>query len=608
MHTPLIDDEVTNYTRFAANQIMDQRGGSTMGGPLFRVLVVDDEPAIRALIIRALEMQQIACTPASDGQEADDLMSINTFDAVVTDLRMPNRHGHALASELLAAHDRPLVVVVTGVLEPRLAKDLLHRGVDDIHFKPVNYSLLATKLRAQLDRRHAAQLTTSAAKLAGARGVGTAGTNGVDRIDRDDFFSRLAHVATILPVSKVAIDVINLTSRSDVDAEKLTACLVRDASLAVEILKMANSAFYRRPQAAQIDELRDAVVRIGFKRVGELALASSTLSTLTSSVLPWVDVSLLWRRSMAGGLVIERLNSKTTLGGEDEGLFLSALVRPLGRIVLGTIYPREYDNMIVRCHTSRAALSTLEEQVFPETECQAMAHLLSTWTIPEEVFLPLRHATLDFNELKSLSEPLRTKIAMLKLATIIGELTVGRWEGWELIDIPPTHAFHNLPADRLYEEIEQVRRDLQELEALCKLPHFVPRTPGQLDDGAPDSFAYCNLSFTTTDVLAHYLDSLGFPYVSIDREALPRETRPVLVNCCGGITERAGELLRQLDTNVPRVLVVDHVPSPSLSSSGDLLTMPCSYAALRDRCQQLDELAKNANGRRLAASVSASYS
>ncbi|MBX3411361.1 MAG: HDOD domain-containing protein [Pirellulales bacterium] len=584
-----------------------------MNGSLYRVLVVDDEPPIRSLIMRALENLHIACTPACDGDEADQLLQMAHFDAVVTDLRMPNRHGHALATDLLSRPQRPLVVVVTGILEPRLAKDLLQRGVDDIQFKPINYSLLATKLRALMDRRSSdgplPKLSdrTRPANSTNAREQGTGHDASSTMIDREDFQSRLAHVATILPVSKVAIEVVNLTNKDEIDADKLTACLVRDASLAVEILKMANSAFYRRPHSPPIEDLRDAVVRIGFKRVGELALASSTLSTLTSSVLPWVDVSLFWRRSMAAGLVIERISSQTTLGGEDEGLFLSALVRPLGRIVLGTIYPREYETMILHCQTTRQALALQERAVFPESDCQAMADLLATWSIPEDVFLPLRYADLRFDELNSIAEPLRSKVEMLKFAAVLGELAVGRWEGWDLIDLPTIDAFRYLGHDALAQVIDEVRRDLQELESLCKLPHFKPRTNEDAVGVPGRAFAYCNLGLATNDVVPHYLDSLGWHYVPIERVQLAEEQRPVLVNCCRGISERSEEALARLAGSVPRVLIADEHTNQSLLAGAEALFMPASYAALRHCGKLLYDRSGDPSVRRLAAAVATSF-
>src|ERR1700761_6227973 len=114
----------------------------------YRALVVDDEAAVQSLCVRALQQQGFCCDTAADGQQAEARAAETTYDVVVTDLRMPNKHGHALAVGLLTLKPRPVIVVHTGVVEPKLAKDLLARGVDDILFKPCDFGLLAAKVKA----------------------------------------------------------------------------------------------------------------------------------------------------------------------------------------------------------------------------------------------------------------------------------------------------------------------------------------------------------------------------------------------------------------------------------------------------------------------------
>ena len=120
-----------------------------------RALIVDDEKAVQTLMKRALSQQGFACDTAGDGNEAERLVARSDYDAVVTDLRMPNKHGHALATHLLTLPRRPVIVVHTSVIEPKLARDLLARGVDDIVFKPFDLSILAAKMRVLVDRRAA---------------------------------------------------------------------------------------------------------------------------------------------------------------------------------------------------------------------------------------------------------------------------------------------------------------------------------------------------------------------------------------------------------------------------------------------------------------------
>jgi DNA-binding NtrC family response regulator len=117
----------------------------------FQVLVVDDEVAVRELTIRALDRAGFECSPAINGEQALKMLEMKDYHVVVTDLRMPNLHGHALAVDLLARDNRPLIYVVTGIVEPNLANDLLSRGIDDIFFKPVDHEMLAVKITARLE-------------------------------------------------------------------------------------------------------------------------------------------------------------------------------------------------------------------------------------------------------------------------------------------------------------------------------------------------------------------------------------------------------------------------------------------------------------------------
>jgi len=122
-----------------------------MAEPSFHALVADDEEALRQLTIRALEREGIACDGAADGGEAMELIRSRRYDVVVTDLRMPVTHGHALCLELLGKADRPRVVVLTGVLEPRLTADLAARGADLISFKPVKFKEFAAQVKSLVD-------------------------------------------------------------------------------------------------------------------------------------------------------------------------------------------------------------------------------------------------------------------------------------------------------------------------------------------------------------------------------------------------------------------------------------------------------------------------
>ena len=126
----------------------------------FRALIVDDDNFILRLFSTALIREGFLCDCAENGDAAWRLAAEHPYDVVVTDLSMPERNGHSLAVDLLSLPDRPLVVVVTGLPDPRMVKDLIARGVDDIVFKPVAVPLFAAKIRALVNRRRLAVSAT----------------------------------------------------------------------------------------------------------------------------------------------------------------------------------------------------------------------------------------------------------------------------------------------------------------------------------------------------------------------------------------------------------------------------------------------------------------
>ncbi len=118
-----------------------------------RALIVDDDRLVRMLVARCLSVERIACDQAEDGDAAAKKLDEFPYDIVVTDLLMPNRHGHSLCQAILSRRTRPLLIVITGLAEPRLAQDLRVRGVDAIVQKPIDFRTFGKQVRAMFEAR-----------------------------------------------------------------------------------------------------------------------------------------------------------------------------------------------------------------------------------------------------------------------------------------------------------------------------------------------------------------------------------------------------------------------------------------------------------------------
>jgi len=118
-----------------------------------RVLVVDDEPAVRHALERALRLESYEVGLAADGQEALDLLATSHHDAVVLDIAMPSVDGIEVCRRLRAAGDRTPVLMLTArdAIDDRV--DGLDAGADDYLVKPFALRELKARLRAIM-RRH----------------------------------------------------------------------------------------------------------------------------------------------------------------------------------------------------------------------------------------------------------------------------------------------------------------------------------------------------------------------------------------------------------------------------------------------------------------------
>lgn len=117
------------------------------------VLIVDDEPAIRESLERALTIEGHAVELAADGELALARLSDSAIDAVVLDIAMPGIDGFEVCRRLRAAGDRVPVLMLTARDAVADRVDGLDAGADDYLVKPFALAELKARLRALLRRR-----------------------------------------------------------------------------------------------------------------------------------------------------------------------------------------------------------------------------------------------------------------------------------------------------------------------------------------------------------------------------------------------------------------------------------------------------------------------
>lgn len=118
---------------------------------LVEVLVVEDEPASRRLLVAALQAEGYAVHEAASVREGETQAGNRRIDLYTVDLGLPDLDGTALIRSLRRWTQRPIIVVSGRTLEAEKVA-ALDAGADDYLTKPVGIAELQARVRALLRR------------------------------------------------------------------------------------------------------------------------------------------------------------------------------------------------------------------------------------------------------------------------------------------------------------------------------------------------------------------------------------------------------------------------------------------------------------------------
>ncbi len=116
-----------------------------------KVLIVEDDEMMRETLAELISECGAVVTTASNGNSAFDLVKINSFDAVITDVRMPHGDGITLAQNIKTLAIRPLVFVCSGFNDLTVA-DYNRLNISAVFEKPYNFSMLANAVVTELSK------------------------------------------------------------------------------------------------------------------------------------------------------------------------------------------------------------------------------------------------------------------------------------------------------------------------------------------------------------------------------------------------------------------------------------------------------------------------
>jgi DNA-binding response OmpR family regulator len=126
------------------------------------LLIVDDEPDVRTVLREFFELEGYRVSEARDGHEMRAHLERHPVSLVTLDINVPGQDGFALAREVRATRNVP-IVMISGKQDPVDRVVALELGADDFITKPFHLREVLARVRAVLRRYQHEDVTSQAA-------------------------------------------------------------------------------------------------------------------------------------------------------------------------------------------------------------------------------------------------------------------------------------------------------------------------------------------------------------------------------------------------------------------------------------------------------------
>ncbi len=132
-----------------------------------KILIIDDEKAIRRTIREILEFEKYTVDEAEDGQIGLDMALKGNYDVILSDIKMPKLDGTELLSKLMTSGTNSSLIMMSGHGSIETALDCVKKGAFDYLAKPIDLNRLLVSFRNALDKTNLVAETKSLKKKIG---------------------------------------------------------------------------------------------------------------------------------------------------------------------------------------------------------------------------------------------------------------------------------------------------------------------------------------------------------------------------------------------------------------------------------------------------------
>ncbi|MFH1033223.1 MAG: response regulator [Pseudomonadota bacterium] len=325
------------------------------------MIFVDDEPKILDGLRRLLRgmRQQWDMVFVESGAQALDLLDREGFDIIVTDMRMPGMDGLELLAKVRRLHPHMARIILSGHSD----QEVVMKSVRLAHqylAKPCDQEKLQTVLQ---------QAAAMRAMLC-----------------QDKLIGLVAQIESLPTMSAIHTRLLEALEDETSSLDGIGDLISQDMGMTATVLKLVNSAFFGLQR--HIASPQQAVSLLGLEVIKGLVLSQGLFNALEPHQVPGMSFQYLWRHSLA---VAAYAKAIIQLEEEEQQLvdkaFIAGMLHDVGKLVLATVAPKEYTQVIQTARQQSRLVAAVELEVLGTSHARAGAYLMGLWGLGEDVVL-----------------------------------------------------------------------------------------------------------------------------------------------------------------------------------------------------------------------------
>jgi len=403
------------------------------------IMVVEDEAAVRELLVLALEANAFETVAAGNATDALAHLQSKHVDLLLLDLRLGTDSGIELLKVVrqMSEYEKLPVILLTGCADRNTVLAIAQLGVQGYVLKhQFSRKDLIARINQQLKDREAAfaaaetdipQPASAAppdreteADVAAQPEAGFLHSDLLRSVKpivtRAQTLEQVDRCAELKALSPAVAQIMSVTAVPDCSFDQIARVINMDQAIALKILKIANSVLYGCERS--IDTVQQALSRIGVSQVRQLVLGMSVIDNFhTIGLGEQFNRELFWEHSIATGLIAAAI---TRFRNADKHAMDFAFTMGLLHDVARMVFVEKLDDLYKRVLDTAAHLQLPLEQVESRmlliNHADVVNRLLNTWNFPKRLVDTIAMHHLPDEKIARLAPQKVGEVATLALA------------------------------------------------------------------------------------------------------------------------------------------------------------------------------------------------